>query len=74
MSIERKSYSVEEVAGMLGRSPYTVREWCRNGQINASKRSERRGAGMLWSVSVEEVARHKNEGLLPLNPERNNRN
>ena len=74
MSIARTSFSVEEVAGMLGRSAYTVREWCRNGQINASKRSERRGAGMLWSITAEEVARHKNEGLLPISPDRNNRN
>jgi hypothetical protein len=70
----RTYYSVEEVATMLERSAYTVREWCRNGQVNAIKRAERRGAGMLWSISAEEVARYRNEGLLPINPDRNNRN
>jgi Helix-turn-helix domain len=70
----RTYYSVEEVADLLDRSSYTVREWCRNGQVNAVKKAERRGAGMLWNISAGEVARYKNEGLLPINPDRNNRN
>jgi Helix-turn-helix domain len=70
----RTFYSVDEVATILGKSAYTVREWCRNGQVTAIKRAERRGAGTLWSISAEEVARYKNGGLLPLNPDRNNRN
>jgi hypothetical protein len=70
----RTYYSVEEVANMVERSAYAVREWCRLGRVNAIKRAERRGAGMLWSISAEEVARYKNAGLLPINPDRNNRN
>ena len=70
----REWYSVDEVAGMLGKRPFTVREWCRLGQINAAKRAERRGGAALWSISAKEIARYRNEGLLPLDPERNNRN
>ena len=70
----RTYYSVEEVSKMLSRSCYTVREWCRHGQVNAVKKAERRGAGVLWNISAEEVARYRNEGLLPINPDRNNRN
>ena len=73
-TVTRAWYSVEEVAGMLDRRPYTVREWCRNGQINAAKRAERRGCTALWSISAEEVERYKNEGLLPGDRERNNLN
>jgi transposase len=65
---------VEEAASMLGKSSYTVREWCRHGQVNAAKRAERRGGAALWSISAEEVKRYKNEGLLAIDPDRNNRN
>jgi len=60
----RECYTVEEVATMVSKTPYTVREWCRHGRINAVKRSERRGGSELWSIPAEEVARYKNEGLL----------
>lgn len=67
----RDSYSTGEVAGMLGKSEYTTREWCRHGRINASKREERRGGSAIWSISASEVTRFKNEGLLPPDPRRN---
>jgi len=70
----REWYSVEEVAAQLGRRPYTVREWCRNGQINAAKKAERRGGATLWMISAQEVARYRDEGLLPISPDRNNVN
>jgi hypothetical protein len=61
----RERYSVEEVASMMGKRPYTVRQWCLEGRINATKRSERRGGAELWSISAAEIERYKNEGLLP---------
>jgi hypothetical protein len=67
----RESYKVPEVAKMLGKGEYTVREWCRLGQINATKRSEGRGAARLWNISADEVARYKDKGLLPTDPNRN---
>ncbi|MDB5349222.1 MAG: hypothetical protein JWN86_469 [Planctomycetota bacterium] len=60
----RECYTVEEVATTLSRTPYTVREWCREGRINATKRQERRGGAELWNISTAEVARIRNEGLL----------
>jgi len=67
----RREYSVDEIAEILGKSSYTVREWCRLGHINATKRAERRGAAALWSISAEELDRYNNEGLLPIDPSRN---
>jgi hypothetical protein len=67
----RERYTVEEIAAMLNKTPYTVREWCREGRINATKRSERRGGAELWNISAEEIARYKNEGLLAPGPDRN---
>jgi hypothetical protein len=67
----RQFYNVEEVAEKVGRSSPTVREWCRHGQINAVKRTERRGSTALWSISDQEVSRYLNDGLLPIDPTRN---
>jgi Helix-turn-helix domain len=67
----REWYTVEEVAALLSKSPYSVREWCRFGRINATKRSERRGGAELWSISAGEIARYRDEGLLPIDPRRN---
>jgi hypothetical protein len=67
----RESYTVEEVASLLSKNAYTVREWCRHGRINASKRVERRGGAELWSISSAEVTRIKDDGLLRMDPNRN---
>jgi hypothetical protein len=68
---DRSCYTVEETAEKIGRRPYTVREWCRSGRINATKRVERRGGAELWSVSAAELTRYRNEGLFPPDPSRN---
>src|SRR4051812_31236985 len=39
----RSAYTVKEAAKILDVSEYTVRQWCNEVRINASKRSERRG-------------------------------
>jgi hypothetical protein len=70
-AVSRVRYSVEEVATMLCKSSYTIREHCRHGQINASKRAERRGSSAIWSISAEEIERIKNDGLLPMDQNRN---
>jgi hypothetical protein len=67
----RVSYLTKEAAKLLGKAEYTLREWCNNGRINATKREERRGGAALWSVSAEELARIRDEGLLPPDPNRN---
>jgi hypothetical protein len=67
----RSSYSVAEVAEMVGRCEYVVRGWCRDGRVNATKRQERRGGAELWVITATEVLRYKNEGLLPFDRTRN---
>lgn len=61
----KESYSTQEVAAILGRKPYTVREWCRLRRINAEKTMCGRGCEEEWRVSHEELRRIQNEGLLP---------
>jgi hypothetical protein len=58
-------YGTEEVAKILGRAEFTVREWCRLGRLNAEKRMSGRGAHPAWVVSHAELQRYQREGLLP---------
>lgn len=70
----RTFYSVAELAKLVGKAPFTVRQWCNMGQINAVKRIEKRGGSALWGIAAEELERYRNDGLLPMDPQRNNRN
>lgn len=59
-------YSTAEVAQLVGKAEYTVREWCRRGRLRASKKAYLRGAHPEWLIDREELTRFRNEGLLPL--------
>jgi ADP-ribose pyrophosphatase YjhB (NUDIX family) len=58
-------YSVAELAALLGKAEFTVREWCRLGRVTASKRQCGRGSSQEWMVSHEELTRIQSYGLLP---------
>ncbi len=60
-------YSTVQVAQLLDRSTYSVREWCRLGRVRAEKRRCGRGNTREWMVSHAELLRIRSEGLLPLN-------
>jgi hypothetical protein len=62
-------YTTGEVAALLGKAEYTVREWCRLGRVAATKKAHSRGAHLEWLVSHEELTRVRNQGLLPITPE-----
>lgn len=59
-------YTTEEVAVILGKSPFTIREWARLGRCHARKRLSGRGASPAWVISHEELLRLEREGLLPV--------
>ncbi len=59
-------YSTVEVAAVLGRAGYTVREWCRLRRVVARKKSCGRGKGGEWVISHQELTRLRNEGLIPV--------
>jgi len=59
-------YTPTEVADLLGKRPYTIREHCRLQRINARKRPTGRGEASEWEISADEIERYKNHGLLPI--------
>ena len=58
-------YSVEELARALGKAPWTIRNYCRLGRINALQRKCGRGRSKEWMISHEELERIRNHGFLP---------
>lgn len=58
-------YTTEEVAELLGKAEFTVREWCRLGRMAGEKRQSGRGAHPQWVISHSEVLRYQHEGLRP---------
>lgn len=62
-------YGVPEVAELLGKADFTVREWCRLGRVHAQKRACGRGLTQEWMISHAELKRIRNEGLLPRQPD-----
>lgn len=59
-------YSTAEVAAILGKAEFTVREWCRLGRVHAEKRAYGRGSSREWMIAHAELDRIRNEGLLAL--------
>jgi hypothetical protein len=61
----KERYNTAEVAQLLGKAEFTVREWCRLGRVHAQKRQSGRGPAGEWMISHAELDRIRNEGLLP---------
>jgi hypothetical protein len=58
-------YSTEEVAAILGKAEFTIREYCRRHRVNAVKQGSGRGKYQAWRISHEELERMQRHGLLP---------
>jgi hypothetical protein len=57
-------YSTAEIADILGKAEFTIREHARLGRIEARKVNGRGEFGE-WRISHAELIRLQNEGLLP---------
>lgn len=64
--VVQKYYSTSDVARILGKAEFTVREWCRHRRVRAEKRPCGRGNSKEWIISHEELERIQSEGLLAL--------
>lgn len=63
--VAQKFYSTSDVARILRKAEWTVREWCRLGRVRAEKRICGRGSSKEWMISHDELQRIKSQGLLP---------
>jgi DNA-directed RNA polymerase specialized sigma24 family protein len=59
-------YSTSDIAEILKRSEFTVRQWCRLRRVHAEKRPCGRGRSQEWIILHSELQRIQSEGLLPL--------
>lgn len=58
--LEKEWYTTDEVAVLMKRAPWTVRQHCLSGRIKGKKRA----GSDRWLVSRQELERLMNEGLL----------
>jgi hypothetical protein len=65
LSVEKESYTVEEVAERLERAQWTVRRWCSLGQV-AAKKIRGKGRTGEWRIPHTELVRLQNEGPAPV--------
>lgn len=63
--VAKSYYSTADVATILGKAEFTIREWCRKRRCVAIKRPCGRGNSKEWMISHEELQRIQSEGLLP---------
>ncbi|MFK7735142.1 MAG: helix-turn-helix domain-containing protein [Pirellulaceae bacterium] len=59
-------FTVAQTAELLGRRPFTVREWARCSRISAVKRPCGRGRSSEWVFHRDAIEQYMNEGLLPV--------
>lgn len=62
----KEYYTTDEVAKILGKRRYTVREWCRLGRVVGEKAQFGRGQDNEWRISHAELKRIQSTGLLPI--------
>lgn len=65
-NVHKEWFTVAEAAKVLEKRPFTIREWCRLRRIHAKKRKCGRGRTTEWVISLQEIERYLNEGLLPI--------
>lgn len=59
-----EAMSVQQAALFLGRMPFTVREWCRYGRIEAYRATACGGYGE-WRIPLASIRYYQSHGLLP---------
>lgn len=65
-SVKKSTYTVEEVALILGKSPWTVRQYCNERRVSGAYKVPGRGTSGEWRIPEEGLEQLRNEGPLPV--------
>src|SRR4051812_3170812 len=66
MNVVKEAYTTEEGAERLGRSHWTVRQWCNKGQVPGAKKVRGKGRTGEWRIPHEVLVKLQAEGPGPL--------
>ena len=66
LSLVKESYTTGEAAERLGRSEWTVRQWCNKGQVKGATKVRGKGRTGEWRLSHEAIVALQSEGPLPV--------
>ena len=64
-SQDRRWFSAAEFASETGMTRQVVSRYCKQGRLKGVRSEARRGPRKEWRLSVDEVRRYKEQGLLP---------
>src|SRR6202012_3515393 len=53
LTVVKEAYTTEEAAERLGRSEWTVRQWCNKGQVQGARKGLGKGRTGEWRLSHE---------------------
>ncbi|HEX3147823.1 MAG TPA: helix-turn-helix domain-containing protein [Gemmataceae bacterium] len=62
----KETYTTDEAAERLNRSPWTVRDWCNKGQVPGAYRVKGKGRRGEWRIPHDVLVRVQNEGPGPV--------
>lgn len=62
LSLTKEAYTTEEAAERLGRSEWTVRQWCNKGQVKGVYKVRGKGRTGEWRLSHEAVLTLQTQG------------
>src|SRR5262245_10457580 len=66
ISVQKETYTISEAAKRLGKSDWTVRQWCNKGQVEGAKKIHGQGRTGEWRIPHDSLLRLQNEGPGPL--------
>src|SRR4051794_30181985 len=70
----KEHYTTEEVARIVGKAEFTVREWCRLGRIRAIKKWSGRGKHQGWAIPTRRSSDTSGRGCCPIGGDRHHGN
>jgi predicted transcriptional regulator len=66
LSLVKEAYTTEEAAERLGRSEWTVRQWCNKKQVNGAYKVRGKGRTGEWRLPHEAIVALQNKGPIPI--------